>query len=384
MWIVPSTSCPSVPASADSTLPSTWLFRRLARCAGLNGKPTAWRSWRRAWKKAPWLRRLCGRISRPSTARRGVESWIASLAAGPVSHSPWPANRLGRTIRDTFGLTSLESLARFVPPSPFSKTYRGTLLLDSIPFSESFETWATELRRLSLLRRKSAQAIEGSGCSSWPTASVTNAPRGSGREKKANGKVYEHLGKTLASEAEQNWPTAQSQTWKTPHGMGNFDKEGKVGGAGGGEFAKQANQWPTPNVPNRGPESKQSKATRPDSGGIDLQTEAAQWPTPRSAEYKECGPEGSKSHEHRLDRKYLDATAQSFHPSPPAPASSTNGGESSKSRRRLNPLFVCWLMGFPIGWGHADLNGFGPTAMRSYLCRQRMLLSSLLRRWSEE
>ena len=580
MWIVPSTSCPSVPASADSTLPSTWLFRRLARCAGLNGKPTAWRSWRRAWKKAPWLRRLCGRISRPSTARRGVESWIASLAAGPVSHSPWPANGLGRTIRDTFGLTSLESLARFVPDSCLGKTYRGTLLLDSIPFSESFETWATELRRLSLLRRKSAQAIEGSGCLSWPTpdtaerktnpatfrkdtnfdpvtgegrhsislAQVTGMwrtaqmPSGGGANsmdeygpgngylnlmgqaqmwqavKPPGGGDKSHSGdrkgelllggqvqqwstpcaaesigrtqsdkamalgfqETLCGQSKQwqtphgmgnfdktglpehttQWPTPaeqmtagedkdatwipgqkptrwgkkiqtalttcaklwrtpaeaepginperleggdghraydketgrlaqygltqQSQTWKTPHGMGNFDKEGKVGGAGGGEFAKQANQWPTPNVPNRGPESKQSKATRPDSGGIDLQTEAAQWPTPRSAEYKECGPEGSKSHEHRLDRKYLDATAQSFHPSPPAPASSTNGGESSKSRRRLNPLFVCWLMGFPIGWGHADLNGFGPTAMRSYLCRQRMLLSSLLRRWSEE
>ena len=169
--------------------------------------------------------------------------------------------------------------------------------------------------------------------------------------------------------------TTQWQAVKPP---GEGDKSRSGDRKGELLLGGQAKQWPTPNVPNRGPESKHSKASRPNSGGIDLQTTTQQWPTPRSAEYKECGPEGSKSHEHRLDRKYLDATAQSFHPSPPAPENSTDGGESSKSRRRLNPLFVCWLMGFPIGWGHADLRGFGPTAMQSWLNRQRMHLSSLL------
>lgn len=35
------------------------------------------------------------------------------------------------------------------------------------------------------------------------------------------------------------------------------------------------------------------------------------WATPREAEWKGCGPTGSKSHQHRMDRDYLDAQAQS-------------------------------------------------------------------------
>jgi hypothetical protein len=38
----------------------------------------------------------------------------------------------------------------------------------------------------------------------------------------------------------------QAMTWKTPHGMSGMDASGKRGGPGGGEFAKQANNWPTP------------------------------------------------------------------------------------------------------------------------------------------
>lgn len=33
--------------------------------------------------------------------------------------------------------------------------------------------------------------------------------------------------------------------WLTPHGMGNIDANGKHGGSGGGEFAKQVTQWMT-------------------------------------------------------------------------------------------------------------------------------------------
>jgi hypothetical protein len=40
--------------------------------------------------------------------------------------------------------------------------------------------------------------------------------------------------------------------WKTPHGMANMDASGKHGGAGGGEFAKQANNWTTPQAHDSG------------------------------------------------------------------------------------------------------------------------------------
>lgn len=57
-------------------------------------------------------------------------------------------------------------------------------------------------------------------------------------------------------------------------------------------------------------------------------------PTPRAAEWKGTGPIGSKSHLHRVLRRYLDATMQA---------------KTGKSGQ-LNPQFVEWMMGFPDGW----------------------------------
>lgn len=54
------------------------------------------------------------------------------------------------------------------------------------------------------------------------------------------GSVYEL--RTLELPIYEN-VSLSSRNWKTPHGMSNRDFRGKVGGCGGGEFAKQANQW---------------------------------------------------------------------------------------------------------------------------------------------
>ena len=58
------------------------------------------------------------------------------------------------------------------------------------------------------------------------------------------------------------------------------------------------------------------------------------WPTPRASEWKGTGPLGSKSHKHRLDRGYLDATVQ----------------ERGQRTGKLNPTWIEWLMGYPLGW----------------------------------
>lgn len=68
--------------------------------------------------------------------------------------------------------------------------------------------------------------------------------------------------------------------------------------------------------------------------GLNLAQWAALLPTPRASEWKGTGPLGSKSHLHRVSRGYLDATMQEL--------SGTSG--------RLNPRFVEWVMGFPLGF----------------------------------
>jgi hypothetical protein len=55
--------------------------------------------------------------------------------------------------------------------------------------------------------------------------------------------------------------------------------------------------------------------------------------TPRASDSKGSGPVGSKSHSHMLEKGYLCAQI----------ATETSGGQ-------LNPMWVEWLMGWPLGW----------------------------------
>jgi hypothetical protein len=118
---------------------------------------------------------------------------------------------------------------------------------------------------------------------------------------------------------------------------------------------------------------------------------AEMWGTPRAEEWKGCGPTGGKSHQHRLERDYLDAQAQSHAELWTSPtvrdsnsvakctrgagslangneliqpltvqadhfqtgATPTSNAEPTASRGQcrgqLNPAFVEWLMGYPCG-----------------------------------
>jgi hypothetical protein len=125
-----------------------------------------------------------------------------------------------------------------------------------------------------------------------------------------------------------SWPTAAARDHKGSSKIGARDRTS-------GALDEAAEQmWATPNVPNRGPEL--SKAHRKTSGGIDLQSQVLS----------------------------LQAQPETGEPS------LTDGRNSHQQRaKRLNPLFVAWLMGYlePINCG----------PMETQSCRivQRWLLS---------
>jgi len=108
--------------------------------------------------------------------------------------------------------------------------------------------------------------------------------------------------------------------------------------------------------------------------GTSLVDATRNWGTPRGAEYKGCGPPGSKSFDHRLDRSYLDAQALDFQhgrPTDPTPLEQSGTGSCasgpSSAPLFLNPYFVEWLMGYPIGWTVS-----GPLETRSSPCTPRL------------
>src|SRR3990172_4750486 len=81
MWVyLPSMCWPSAQDMADSNWDFDSQLETVASSLVLNTKPMPVKSWRLAWKRKNWIKRLCGRMLSPLTADRGVELWIASLA----------------------------------------------------------------------------------------------------------------------------------------------------------------------------------------------------------------------------------------------------------------------------------------------------------------
>jgi len=138
----------------------------------------------------------------------------------------------------------------------------------------NYRAWATPLRLDSLRRLKSARRIGGSGSSSWPTATAQDDNKSPEAHLAMKWRMGErdgtHANRTAITSlqvAVKQWtkgrplgrqaprsgiggppsspggPTSP-RLWKTPHGAGNIDKTGKMGG--GGEFHKEVVNWQTP------------------------------------------------------------------------------------------------------------------------------------------
>lgn len=166
----------------------------------------------------------------------------------------------------------------------------------------------------------------------WPTPSGMTESRGS--ELSQTVRVEEGV-----VDAERDGDGHWRRTYPSP-------RVGSGGAAGGSDLRDVVNgerprNWPTPKASPSGPDF--ARAGREESGGDDLATATEQiglWPTPRASEWKGTGPLGSKSQEYRLDRHYLDATVQ----------------DAEQESGPLNPDWVEWLMGFPIGWTDLEVD----------------------------
>lgn len=169
----------------------------------LSGTPTPRPALWPGWKTRPWVQRLSGTISRPSTAARGVESWILSLRACRASRTPSLASNRATVTTAPSGPSLSASWPSVVPPWCSSKTSQLSFLADtSESRAKNYADWATQSRgRSSWVRATWAGVIDESASSSWPTA----------RETDSRGSAYQYDSKkqpilTLTGRAQQ-WPT---------------------------------------------------------------------------------------------------------------------------------------------------------------------------------
>lgn len=90
-----------------------------------------------------------------------------------------------------------------------------------------------------------------------------------------------------------------------------------------------ARLWPTPKARDWRTASGREKRVSPD-----LNVAVKLFPTPKATDYKGSGPRGSKSAEHDLKKGNLKGAVM----------------YATEKDGQLNPEWVEWLMGFPIGW----------------------------------
>lgn len=403
MWVYfPASMCPSSPASEDSTLDCAWHAPASTACCTWNGKPTPWKSLLAACRKAGLTKLLSGLTSAPSTLQRCEGAWKEWLGDFPAHPSAWPGNDRPRKTSGGSGQRSSVPFARLGPDGLFLRMSQDSYLPGMEPPSETYsETWpkSGSMRNGYVSRRRSwVPRIDANEFSFWPTVQTTDTTAGrgvwetdGGSVRRPGGDAGTARGANLSDMAEM-WPTPRAEDaescgnhpnavdsltglaglWHTPHGIANTDKTGKRAGPSGNELGRQAGLWITPMTPNGG-----RIATRKgDRDGEDrhLENQTATWMTPNPNDHKGSTAPGQR-------RRQLSEQTEACQSSPQPETTTTGGNESlpltRTLRRRLNPAFVCWLMGLPWWWTRTEAINCEREEMESYLSRQRLLLWSL-------
>lgn len=324
-WVYLPTSCRSAQESADLTSASESLCRTLESSVMWKGKRTRWQSWRQRWKRVSWTKRLFGMISGHSTADRGVERWIGSLAGSRASHTAPLESEEEETTNGTFGLQPPESLEKSDHRSSSWRMFQESFGIITNELGQSFEEWATGLRKDYSQRKRLALHMDANGSSSWLTPTTRS-------EAPNKGSNAVNVPKTIMEASKPLWQTPKVSPGDYTYTHGNH-----------------ADPWPS------------------------LSGQAKQFPTPSVSDVK--GWDGSNKS--RPSKHFLSYF-------PLGLKDSMSGHSCSEKCRRLNPLFVGWLMGFPMGWGLLPLEHINLLDMETLLClwleRTRLALSWLEQR----
>lgn len=233
--------------------------------------------------------------------------------------------------------------------------------LEPSGFGETYESWVTRLRADCSLRQKSARATSESEYSSsqWRTPTDDSRRGGpSSGEKRLEGGHTMNLQDQVQDF--KTWPTPATRDYKGANSADHLEN---------GTGAKHLDQlpnfvehvWSTPRASD---EEKGRPNQSFGAGGQPLPSQTVDmmayinsnsWPTPTAMNRPRSDETMEKVRANRKEKAgqntvplYLEDVATRL--SLPVPVMLTDGAESSKERRSLNPLFVEWLMGWPPGW----------------------------------
>jgi hypothetical protein len=388
MWIyIPSEFYPSAQESAESSLDLSSQSQLLEQSAMSKSKPLRARSWLAAWKKKDWIKRLFGRILKPSIANLGVEKWIASLADIPASRLVSLGKNLEIKTQDISGQKSNDSSQKSNHQSASLKMSEDIYDLDLKKSQMTYKQWVIKLRQACLQRKKLVLHTKEKDYSSWPTVIVsdhlcnpTETPqrwKERAQAKKMEG-INLHKPLRIVAQELENWPTvvtsdagvgaiiSLSDTYKKT--IRKINKNGKDGSLG---LARTVKMWPTVRSSSaNGPCESEIKNNNPK---VRLEVEVANWRTPNASdaeggimEWRDGKAAKLKLRDHSVHavKSWATPTARDWKDNANAnvPTNSLLGRQAPRamnsgreSQITLNPRFTEWLMGWPIGWTQLEL-----------------------------
>jgi hypothetical protein len=228
----------------------------------------------------------------------------------------------------------------------------------------------------------------------WLTPTAQQFGNKEGSFVKRNGDRGEHCHPGLESQATL-WatPNTARRGTETPESKSARQLES---GAGCSDLLTQAEYWPTPNAmvsqdgedPATWEVRRQAALVKHRNGngiGMPLTIAATTWPTPAARDQKGENSEESclktrsdgrgTSHTDQLPNFAVHIFSPQVQALPYGPSSSDS---TPTQRRRLNPGFVCWLMGWPWWWTRAEPISFGAAATASWRSKLDAQLCFLL------
>lgn len=327
---------------------SPGIFSDGAQSAPLNVMPTRRRFWRNDKMMGFSPRFPSGRTSRRLTATLGRAVLTSFLEDFPVRTSAPPAGAQGSPASaPASGRKWRESFARYDRASSSWKTPRSLPVVGLMSSSVTWPKWGSMRNGACSVLPTPELRTKGTGFGFWPTPTQDSATERSKR--------YAQGGVPL---------TAAVFMWPTPTVHGDYNRKGASKNSGDG-LATAVKLYPTPTSTNtkaihmRGKDKGKTRGARSyfptptancstgagtsgRDGGMNLQTAVKMLPTPAARDFR--SPNSKPYSERGGGRKGEQLP-------------NVIGGQ-------LNPDWVEWLMGWPIGW--TDLGPLNLTAFREW------------------
>ena len=309
MWILPNNYQLSsafaqdmVASKEDLTLPGLNIESSLM----WRSKPSPLPTWLRRWKPDSWFQRLSSRILKPSQRTSFEAALTLSLEATRASRFQQQVSGSAPKTPDTSGPSSDSTFKQLDLFGACLKTSKDTSALDS---EKSLAIWKAQVIKQ---RGEYSQRLKSMHLTRENEFTLWQTPVADDSVKRTNGKINSQ-GEPKLSAQVKNWPTP--------------------------------NTWPTVRVSSaNGASQKELQAGNPKRR---LETEVLlhPWPTPSTRDHKDhLGMAKTSINKDGTIRNRVDQLARKVF----------TIENTQPSGGHLNPDWVEWLMGVPIGWTGLD------------------------------